>query len=259
MSFDTWENELYHHGIRGQKWGVRHFQNEDGSLTTAGRQHYGYGNSLTKAGQRAYNRELRKLNKYADRANVDLQRQKALKYDKRAKTAGKVALATGAAAIGGHFGINKLGSIFSKQIHGQYENLKNLDSSMLRDIDSNWRTMLKSDKDAAYEYAKKAIEDWYSKFNTASSAVKDFAQKRKNIVNALDITKKVMAGAAAVSAGFAAYNKIQSHLSKKRMTEVGHAEAVKKLKAQQEKMMNMFGDVKISEIMKSKKSQTSKE
>ena len=29
--------ELYHHGIKGQKWGVRRFQNEDGSLTDAGK------------------------------------------------------------------------------------------------------------------------------------------------------------------------------------------------------------------------------
>lgn len=33
-------NELYHHGILGQKWGIRRFQNEDGSLTQAGRERY---------------------------------------------------------------------------------------------------------------------------------------------------------------------------------------------------------------------------
>lgn len=33
-------NELYHHGIKGQKWGRRRFQNSDGSLTAAGRSRY---------------------------------------------------------------------------------------------------------------------------------------------------------------------------------------------------------------------------
>ena len=33
-------NELYHHGIKGQKWGVRRFQNEDGTLTSAGKKRY---------------------------------------------------------------------------------------------------------------------------------------------------------------------------------------------------------------------------
>lgn len=35
------EQSLAHHGIKGQKWGVRRFQNADGSLTDAGRKHYG--------------------------------------------------------------------------------------------------------------------------------------------------------------------------------------------------------------------------
>ena len=36
--------ELYHHGILGQKWGIRRYQNTDGSLTNAGKKRYS-GNS----------------------------------------------------------------------------------------------------------------------------------------------------------------------------------------------------------------------
>lgn len=33
-------DELYHHGIKGQRWGVRRYQNADGTLTAAGKKRF---------------------------------------------------------------------------------------------------------------------------------------------------------------------------------------------------------------------------
>lgn len=45
------KDELYHHGVKGQKWGLRQYQNPDGSLTPAGREHYGYGEARDRLGK----------------------------------------------------------------------------------------------------------------------------------------------------------------------------------------------------------------
>lgn len=46
---------LVHHGIKGMKWGIRRFQNSDGTLTDAGKKRYGYryvanGSTIAKPG-----------------------------------------------------------------------------------------------------------------------------------------------------------------------------------------------------------------
>lgn len=82
------DNELYHHGIKGQKWGVRRFQNKDGSLTLAGKKRAlkmqnkyteltndkryrdKHGN-LTYAGRK---KELKMKEKYSDLTGKDLRR-----------------------------------------------------------------------------------------------------------------------------------------------------------------------------------------
>ena len=42
------QNILIHHGIKNQKWGVRRWQNEDGTLTEAGKEHYGVKNDAKR-------------------------------------------------------------------------------------------------------------------------------------------------------------------------------------------------------------------
>ena len=42
------EKALIHHGIKDQKWGIRRYQHEDGSLTPEGRERYGYASKKEK-------------------------------------------------------------------------------------------------------------------------------------------------------------------------------------------------------------------
>ena len=62
------EDYLVHHGIKGQKWGVRRYQNKDGSLTAEGKRHYYVGEGkIDNVGDVIKNRKTMKaseLSKY---------------------------------------------------------------------------------------------------------------------------------------------------------------------------------------------------
>lgn len=77
-------NELKHHGILGQKWGVRRFQNADGSYTEAGKKRYSYGNkeSLIDKNKRlvSANIEKKRIDSLHGKARADAVNKYRKKY-----------------------------------------------------------------------------------------------------------------------------------------------------------------------------------
>ena len=55
MDYVVYNGQLYHHGIKGMKWGVRRFQKKDGDLTPAGKKRY--------AAKEAYKQVKKEYNK----------------------------------------------------------------------------------------------------------------------------------------------------------------------------------------------------
>lgn len=80
------ENELYHHGINGQRWGFRRFQNEDGSLTPEGELRYNQGKQKAARGKAA---EMYKTKKYKAKLALKQEKQKVKDAAALAKTAKK--------------------------------------------------------------------------------------------------------------------------------------------------------------------------
>ncbi len=63
-----YENELYHHGVKGQKWGVRRYQNADGTLTSAGKRRIKRAEAWKKSETNKYRRERARA---VNRRNLD--------------------------------------------------------------------------------------------------------------------------------------------------------------------------------------------
>lgn len=82
------EEVLEHHGILGMKWGVRRYQNKDGSLTAAGKARLDKTeskiNKLYDWSNKRSRKKIAKLEKKGKKAKADVQRQ-MIKYNEAAR------------------------------------------------------------------------------------------------------------------------------------------------------------------------------
>lgn len=87
-------NSIYHHGVKGQKWGIRRYQNEDGSLTPQGMARYKkYRDAYMQAG-------------YSKKEASELAKRKTVEHYKR-KDRSATAAAIGASAYGAYDTFNR--------------------------------------------------------------------------------------------------------------------------------------------------------
>lgn len=64
--------EFYHHGVKGQKWGVRRYRNADGSLTPAGKKRAA---KLNAEIEKRYNKEYGKASKTVGKISDKIKRE----------------------------------------------------------------------------------------------------------------------------------------------------------------------------------------
>ena len=76
------DDELYHYGIKGQKWGVRRYQNKDGSLTPAGKKRRSSSDEVRNMSTDELRQKVRRLNN--EQRYIDLTKSSSSSVSKMA-------------------------------------------------------------------------------------------------------------------------------------------------------------------------------
>lgn len=158
--------ELYHHGIKGQKWGLRRFQQENGTLTSAGRERYA--DAIAKSAANA-------------NGNSSGSSQRKEKLKRIAKAA---AIAAGTAAVA--YGTYKLAK------SGALSNVTNSINSS--DRAEKRATTASRIKDAAFSF-KMSDEELLSKITRLENEAKLTNLTYDSIMNPSDPKKRIILNA----------------------------------------------------------------
>ena len=196
------DDELYHYGIKGQKWGVRRYQNKDGSLTAAGKKRRSSSDEVRNMSTDELRQKVRRLNN--EQRYIDLTKSSSSSVSKTADGIER------ASRIGGdankiYKSMNGENNPYSK-VANQGIDAMSRTARLTKKIDSNVRSKndtakaLKkletmSDADLAKEVDRLDLEQQYSRLSNSK------IRRGKTSVNeVLDIAGDIVGiGASAVA------------------------------------------------------------